>query len=145
MPHGPRRPFRPPCCSASTTSWTTIAASATVSTLAARHGGEEFALLLPETDLDGASQAAEVLRAALGACGIAHSGAALGRVSVSVGVAAAEPTYDDERFGELAAFTDEALYRTKSSGRDRVATATGIERPTTGEGTSASALATKAA
>jgi diguanylate cyclase (GGDEF)-like protein len=86
--------------------------------LAARYGGEEFIALLPETGLDGAVQVAERFRALLAATEIRHNDVSF-RITASVGVAA-------WRFGEAAIEpaidrADRALYRVKSTGRNRVA------------------------
>jgi len=80
----------------------------------ARYGGEEFAMILPETDRHGAIQVAERLR------GLVRSGALLTErtVTVSVGVAClGGDEVDEER---LIGQADEALYRAKRTGRDRV-------------------------
>jgi two-component system, cell cycle response regulator len=79
---------------------------------AARYGGEELALLLPETTLDDAVVVAERVREAVAAIELEH-----GSVTVSVGVAAAEGARTPE---ELVAVADSALYSSKRSGRNRV-------------------------
>ncbi len=85
--------------------------------LPARIGGEEFAVLLPQTAGQGALDAAERLRAAVAAQPIAHQGAAL-PVTASVGVAC----YPDHAAGDqaLVQAADRALYAAKRAGRDRV-------------------------
>jgi diguanylate cyclase (GGDEF)-like protein len=92
--------------------------------LAARYGGEEFALLLPATDLHGARVIGESLRTALLHCRIPHPANPSGLLTVSIGVAAHVPTGDDDPPESLVAAADQALYRAKGSGRDRVVTAT---------------------
>jgi diguanylate cyclase (GGDEF)-like protein len=77
-----------------------------------RIGGDEFALLMPDTDLDGALLAAERLRAA--ATRMATP------VSVSIGVAELAPGADA---GALLRAADEALYEAKRGGRNAVAAA----------------------
>ena len=80
------------------------------SDLVARYGGEEFVVVLPETALLEALQFAEKIRASV---------AADDGVTVSLGIAAMPPA----RFNEPEAFlraADEALYRAKESGRNRV-------------------------
>lgn len=82
----------------------------------ARYGGEELAVLLPDTPADGAAAAGEKLRAAVAALEVMAGGEAL-RVTVSVGAAEMEPGLDPTR---LVARADGALYRAKSLGKDRV-------------------------
>jgi two-component system cell cycle response regulator len=81
-----------------------------------RYGGEEFLLLLPEQSIDAAALAAERLRGAVEALSLPHP--AGGVVTVSAGVATLADTgcTPDELF-ELA---DQALYRAKEAGRNRV-------------------------
>jgi diguanylate cyclase (GGDEF)-like protein len=81
-----------------------------------RYGGEEFLVLLPEQSLETATLAAERLRAAVEHLAIPHP--AGGVVTVSAGVAALHDAScgPDEIF-ELA---DQALYRAKAGGRNRV-------------------------
>ncbi|MEO6228331.1 MAG: diguanylate cyclase, partial [Thermomonas sp.] len=55
--------------------------------IACRYGGEEFTLILPEAGGDAAFQRAEAIRVAVEAMQVAHLGAALGKVTVSIGVA----------------------------------------------------------
>ena len=85
--------------------------------LVARYGGEEMALVLPETDAGGASTIAERLRAAVEGTAHATEHGTL-RVTVSVGVATwpgGGQTPD-----ELLTTADRALYRAKQTGRNRV-------------------------
>ena len=94
--------------------------------LAFRHGGEEFMVLLPETDAGGASVVAERLGKAVNARKFKVNDATGGRelnVTVSIGVAVLGE-HADTATGILAA-ADEALYAAKAAGRDtwRVATA----------------------
>lgn len=87
----------------------------------ARIGGEEFAVLLPATDLAQASVAAERLRHAMSTRGIPHTGSdAAPHVTLSIGVAQLDPSTMD-RFEALMQRADEALYRAKSLGRNQVA------------------------
>lgn len=89
------------------------------SDLLARYGGEEFVALLPATDRDGAIALAETLRTAIQEAQIAHGGSSLGRVSVSIGVATRVPAGESSPQDLLQA-ADEALYRAKLGGRNRV-------------------------
>lgn len=85
-----------------------------------RLGGEEFALLLPCTDVDGSVAAAERLLAALREAPVPFHGASM-PLAASVGVASLEP--EDRGAEELFARADAALYAAKATGRDRVAAA----------------------
>jgi diguanylate cyclase (GGDEF)-like protein len=96
----------------------TTAVTLRESDLAGRLGGEEFGLMLPETDLTGAIDLAERLRAAVAATSITVNGSPLS-VTISIGVAALEE--GDATIDALFARADSALYRAKNSGRDRIA------------------------
>lgn len=85
--------------------------------LAGRIGGEEFLMILPETDLTGAMPFAERLRKAVADTPMALTGEGL-TVTCSLGVAQREP--DDLDAGQLLARADAALYRAKAEGRNRV-------------------------
>lgn len=87
--------------------------------LAARIGGEEFALLLPPVTLDEAGGLAEKVRATIAASRIRRQGDAdaLARVTVSLGVA---PHRRGESAREFLDRADQALYASKEAGRDRV-------------------------
>lgn len=87
-----------------------------------RIGGEEFAVVLPETEASNAIQAAERLRRAVG--GTAHGVEGLGAVTVSVGVA--ELMDGDQGLEDLMDRADNALYRAKRQGRNRVESCDGI-------------------
>jgi diguanylate cyclase (GGDEF)-like protein len=85
--------------------------------LAARYGGDEFALLLPETDTEGAIEAAERFQKALAARMFGNGDASPTAVTASIGIAAGvEVTLD-----ELVAAADQALYRAKEAGKNRTA------------------------
>lgn len=83
-----------------------------------RHGGEEFALLLPETPSQGAATAAERIRAAIGAVPVPVSQERSIAVSASFGVAIFPGDGADEQ--SLVAAADRALYAAKEGGRNRV-------------------------
>jgi diguanylate cyclase (GGDEF)-like protein len=90
--------------------------------LAARIGGEEFAVVLPATDAREASRIGEAVRARVEALALAHAGSQSGVVTVSVGIATATP--GAPRTPEaLVAAADQALYRAKGKGRNRVESA----------------------
>jgi diguanylate cyclase (GGDEF)-like protein len=82
----------------------------------ARYGGEELAVLLPDTPAEGAATAGEKLRAAVAALQVPAAGEMLS-ITVSVGIAEMEPGLDESR---LVARADVALYRAKSLGKNRV-------------------------
>ncbi len=90
------------------------------SDLLARYGGEEFALVLPDTDLAEGRRHAETLRAAVIAEKLPHGGSP-GRphVTISIGTAACLP-HRGERPEPLVELADQALYRAKRGGRNRV-------------------------
>jgi diguanylate cyclase (GGDEF)-like protein len=82
----------------------------------ARYGGEEMALILPHTDLEGSYAIAERIRTRVEALRIPRNdGEAPLRVTVSVGVAASMDTHKDE----LIADADTALYEAKRAGKNR--------------------------
>jgi diguanylate cyclase (GGDEF)-like protein len=83
-----------------------------------RYGGDEFSLLLPETNLQGACTIAERIREAVAALEIEAEGAFL-RSTVSIGLAAF-PDHSTDEGKDLMRRADEALYRAKRAGRDRV-------------------------
>jgi len=90
--------------------------------LAGRFGGEEFALLLPQTRAVDAFRIAERIRAAIAGLCIIAPGATGGErvyVTVSIGVAALDSGSKRE-YTELMAAADAALYRAKNCGRDQV-------------------------
>jgi diguanylate cyclase (GGDEF)-like protein len=86
----------------------------------ARIGGEEFAILLPETDLEEARSVAERLRHAL-AAQVLVAGAGTIAISVSIGVAVAHEEMRNQ--SDLMKCADEALYAAKRTGRNRVVAA----------------------
>jgi len=84
--------------------------------LVGRWGGEEFILLLPETDVYGASQVAELIRRKAGQEAIRVGDLEL-PVTLSFGLAEHRP---DRSLEMTIAHADAALYRAKAEGRDRV-------------------------
>jgi diguanylate cyclase (GGDEF)-like protein/PAS domain S-box-containing protein len=100
--------------------------------LACRYGGEEFSLILAEIGVEGAYKCVENIRQAIKHLSLHHRGQTLGTVTISAGIAS-YPTHADNSEGLIRA-ADEALYRAKKAGRDRVfihepveSTATSVE------------------
>ncbi|MDB5651643.1 MAG: hypothetical protein JWL62_3163 [Hyphomicrobiales bacterium] len=85
----------------------------------ARYGGEEFAVILPDTDLAGAHHVAEALRLAVHNLCRPHPGNPAGFVTISLGVTCKMSGSKDRSLVQNA---DEALYRAKSAGRNKVET-----------------------
>lgn len=89
--------------------------------LVCRYGGEEFVILLPETNQEGASVLAEQIRQNIVALNIPHAAAfAYQPVSASLGIATALPANRDLSPRQLLQDADSALYKAKHNGRNRV-------------------------
>jgi diguanylate cyclase (GGDEF)-like protein len=86
--------------------------------LPARLGGEEFVVLLPETDLAGAAALAEDLRSAVERMVVAFAGQSVS-FSISIGCSALEAGH--KRPDDLLNHADEKLFEAKRAGRNRVA------------------------
>lgn len=86
----------------------------------ARWGGEEFIVLLPDTDLQTATDFAERIRRALEAMVVTAKDGTRIQLTASLGVARLQPGQDLEK---LIIAADDALYSVKHSGRNRVAQA----------------------
>jgi diguanylate cyclase (GGDEF)-like protein/PAS domain S-box-containing protein len=87
--------------------------------LAARCGGEEFALVLPGSSADVALQLADQLRASVQKLALPHAKNPLGVVTISVGVASFDSSHMHGA-ADLIEAADGALYRAKHGGRNRV-------------------------
>jgi diguanylate cyclase (GGDEF)-like protein len=96
-----------------------LKASVRATDLAARYGGEELTLLLPHTDVPAAVQVAENLRAKFAELEHRLDGVALTK-TVSMGVAARDGQGEIPHAEDLLKHADEALYRAKQTGRNRV-------------------------
>jgi diguanylate cyclase (GGDEF)-like protein len=85
----------------------------------ARSGGEEFLVILPQTDIQGALAKAELLRKQVEQQAFTVEGGTTIHMTISIGAAA----YPDERIHDmdhLIKIADDALYRSKETGRNRV-------------------------
>jgi len=94
----------------------------------ARYGGEEFAIVLPNTERDNAVILAEQIRRAISSKNVRNrrTGEDLGRITISIGVAA----YGyGESLSQFIHRADQALYLAKHAGRNRVHTDTENETP----------------
>lgn len=85
----------------------------------ARYGGEEFVVVLPETGPSGAAAFAERLRELIESQSFASARGVPVRLTTSIGVAA-YPGFGVESVEDLFAAADQALYRAKTEGRNRV-------------------------
>ena len=83
----------------------------------ARHGGEEFVIVLPGMGAEHAAEVCERLRKSVAACAFREHGLAAGAITVSIGLASAGSYH----LQGLLHAADVALYRAKREGRDRVA------------------------
>jgi diguanylate cyclase (GGDEF)-like protein len=92
-----------------------------------RIGGEEFAMLLGQTDTEGALIVAERLRETVAGCAVSLAGGQTLSVSISIGVAAM--TQEDDDLSHLLARADAALYEAKQRGRNRVCLAMSPHKP----------------
>lgn len=84
----------------------------------ARLGGEEFAVLLPETGAEPAAEAAQRLVESVAGAAMRHEGSPFGHVTVSIGISSyagdGEPITPQQLFTQA----DEAMYRVKQAGRN---------------------------
>lgn len=91
-----------------------------VSDIAARFGGEEFIMLLPNTDLQGAATVAGGIQQAIDSLAIPHKASTVSdAITLSIGVASVK----SNRFissAELVSYVDQALYRSKKNGKNRI-------------------------
>ena len=87
-----------------------------------RIGGEEFAILLPETDRQVAAEVAERLREAIAGAKVPLEGGLPLHFTVSIGVTSL--ISGDDNMDVLLSLADKALYQAKNSGRNQVCAST---------------------
>lgn len=89
-----------------------------------RYGGEEFVVVLPDTDADAAMRIAESCRSAVEALAIGHPDSPSGKVTVSIGVTAvtgaSDLRIDPLQVASCIRAADGALYEAKASGRNAI-------------------------
>jgi diguanylate cyclase (GGDEF)-like protein len=95
--------------------------------LVGRIGGEEFAVLLPQTAMNGALLVAERLRETVAGRTVMLANGQTLNVSISIGVA--DMTHEDDELGRLLGRADAALYEAKQLGRNRVCLAKSSGKP----------------
>lgn len=88
--------------------------------LVTRYGGEEFAVLLPQTDAEHANRLAWMLCDLVAALHVPHPASPFHELTVSIGVSTLIPSPDGRGPEELVRLADEALYEAKRQGRNRV-------------------------
>lgn len=95
--------------------------------IAARFGGEEFVLMLPQTPIEGAYSLAEQIRISLEQMKwkIKDSGTSLGKISISLGLALYR---EGEPMDKAIKRADDALYHAKNTGRNRTVTEFDLEK-----------------
>ncbi|WP_414564502.1 MULTISPECIES: diguanylate cyclase domain-containing protein [unclassified Anabaena] len=88
--------------------------------LVSRYGGEEFAIILPKTDTEGAILLAETVCSVIRKLAIPHGTSQVSPyVTISIGVSTTIPQPGSD-LQKMIAMADQALYQAKSEGRDRV-------------------------
>jgi len=95
--------------------------------LAARYGGEELAVILPNTGPDGALAVAQQFMQRLQGANLTHAGSPLGRITASIGIATL-PAGTDSSPQALIEAADRALYRAKAAGRNRLESAPTLQQ-----------------
>jgi diguanylate cyclase (GGDEF)-like protein len=96
---------------------TTLQANVRPTDRLSRHGGEEFLLLMPDTDATGAQQACERLRQHIATTPVPTTA---GPLSITVSLGATSARHSDARIDDVLIRADEALYASKRGGRNRV-------------------------
>jgi diguanylate cyclase (GGDEF)-like protein len=103
--------------------------------LAARYGGEELAIILPEADAQSAQRVAERIRRAIADLAIPHAASRVAdHITASLGVVTVNATQVVSPT-QVIESADKQLYRAKRWGRDRIAAAShGVEEPVSPSG-----------
>ncbi|CAG0961682.1 partial putative diguanylate cyclase DgcT, partial [Anaerolineales bacterium] len=104
-----------------------IATHTRQSDIACRYGGEEFMVIMPEVELDDATQRAEYFRRSIEELEIESNGRVI-RLTISIGIAVFLTHATDS--DAILSMADEAMYRAKQSGRNKVVVYSSEERPT---------------
>lgn len=89
-----------------------------------RYGGEEFLVIMPETELEGALTLAETIRQAASEETLSFDSSII-KYTVSIGVSCATSVSSGSRIEPLIHLADQALYHAKRNGRNRVSTPPG--------------------
>ncbi|HQT37996.1 MAG TPA: GGDEF domain-containing protein [Acidocella sp.] len=97
-----------------------LVASCRPTDIVGRYGGEEFAVLLPNTDMKAALAIAERMLLQVRNMRIPHANRPDGIMTISLGVAAVVPEPGNKAPINLVEAADQALYRAKDEGRDRI-------------------------
>ena len=98
------------------------------SDLVSRYGGEEFAVILPETDFSGAKSIAEQIQTSIRDLGIVHGYSRIAPyVTVSIGIASCVPDEKNSHM-ELLEVADKQLYEAKEAGRNQSRGQDGLDR-----------------
>ena len=88
------------------------------SDIGCRYGGEEFTIIMPDTDIETVRKRAELLRERVSHMNVQYEGQSLGHVTLSLGVAGFP--HHGSKIQAVIKAADAALYRAKADGRDRV-------------------------
>ncbi len=93
-----------------------------------RYGGEEFCIIMPDTNINGATNLAEEIRAAVKELKILSPGSKVSKfITISIGVSSAIPKTEDVH-EDLIYTSDKALYMAKTEGRDSVRSLAALEK-----------------